>query len=105
MAQVAAFGDAQGVVDDGLEAQHVLVEIARLVEVERGQADMGKAFVAHGGFLLTRWRRTAMVRRFGRRDKGTPGGDRRSQRKRHVAGARAILSNAASQGRTHAPVF
>jgi hypothetical protein len=52
MPQAAAFGDAQGVGDDGLEAQDVLVEGPRLVEVEGREADVGKALVAHGGSLL-----------------------------------------------------
>src|SRR5262249_32008843 len=79
VAQRAAFLDAQGVFDDRLEAQHVLVEGARLVEVEGREADMGEALVGHEDLLA--WLQgtlfclsiCASVRLLSRRRHPTPG--------------------------------
>jgi len=49
--QRAAFLDTQGVGNDCLEAQHVLVEGPSLVEVESRETDVRKAFVGHGIML------------------------------------------------------
>jgi hypothetical protein len=45
--QYATFSDAECIGDDGLEAQDVFVKGASLVEVQRREADVGKALVAH----------------------------------------------------------
>src|SRR6185369_14383990 len=52
MADSAAFLDFDRVGDHHFETENFLVELARLVEVERGKPDVGEPFVGHYRNLL-----------------------------------------------------